>query len=130
MSNEDNVTIIDGRKYSKIRKMKRNMRKHVKKHWKYYTAGAIGITVGSVLGVRMDLTKYRALPVYTANAAVKRMGRPSNITMNLKTQEMWASQGAAARARGISQSNMSRHLTGKVPDIYGDVYAVVGKMYG
>jgi len=100
----------------------------IKENWKPIAVGVIFTTVTIVVTKRVFI-KNVPLPTYMDAAAVKRLGRPSNMVMNLTTGDMWGSQGAAARAGGFSDSTLSKHLTRGTSDIHGHKYAVIGKLF-
>jgi hypothetical protein len=117
------------KKQEKSKKLDRT-KKVVKKYWKPFTVGVVFTVVTVVVTKRVFPTKLN-LPVYMdMGTMTKRLGRPSNITKDLTTGDMWGSQGAAARARGISQSRLSQQVTGKTNHINGHRYATIGKLFG
>ena len=46
-------------------------------------------------------------------------GHPGWPVRNLETKQIFFSQGEAARAFDVSESVLSGHLKGKIPDVYG-----------
>jgi hypothetical protein len=100
----------------------------VKKYWKPFTVGVI-FTVATVVVAKRVFGTSVSLPTYMEDAAITRLGRPSNMIMDLTTGDMWGSQGATARARGFSDSTLSKHLTRKTSDIHGHRYAVIGRLF-
>lgn len=106
------------------------VKKFVRNHWKGFTVGVVFVTVTYVVTKRVTAQTPLLGTYLDTNTLSKRLGRPSNITKDLTTGEMWGSQGAAARARGVSQSRISQQISGKTRHVNGHRYATVGKLYG
>jgi hypothetical protein len=114
----------------KARRIER-IKGHLERHKVAYSVGAGVVLTAAVFAVTKRISlQTLPLPTYMdLNTASKRLGRPSHIVKDLTTGEMWGSQGATARARGFSQSTLSKHLIRGTSDIRGHKYTVVGRLF-
>lgn len=106
-----------------------NIKNHVREHKKVYVIGgtvaAVGAAagVGYILGVRTAPKNVETLvapsntinglawkPTQTIEVVVEALGDPGNIIQDLTTGTIYASQGEASRALGVSRSAITRHL--------------------
>lgn len=67
-------------------------------------------------------TKTENLIVY-----IEALGDPGNIVQDLTTGTIYASQGEAARALGVNQGAISKHLSGRNPSVNGHIFKKLGK---
>jgi hypothetical protein len=56
-----------------------------------------------------------------------RRSHPGNIVRHLESGATFPSQNVAADVMGISASNLSRHLHGKLGHVKGQHFVIVGK---
>ena len=122
-------------------KTKNAVIEHVSKNRMAYILGGLGILgtlVGHGLGTRpirmtnSDVIQGIAIksPVTidrSLRVVVNAIGDPGNVIQDLTTGIIYASQGQAARALGVNPSVVSRHLNGKIPDVAGHIFKVLGK---
>lgn len=55
------------------------------------------------------------------------LGDPGNVVKCLETGEHYASQGQAARNLGVNVARISEHLGGKLENVKGKHFEVLGK---
>lgn len=100
---------------------------------------ACGVTAVVVAGTTCIILKKPSLVSNTAiqilpwkspqtiEIYVEALGDPGNIIQDLVTGTVYASQNEAARALGVNQGLISRHLAGKLADVKGHTFAKLGK---
>ncbi len=101
---------------------------HVKKNQKFYVgfgAGALVILVVRRPSVRIVNT---VTPVFNNNNSnvVNLGGHMTKMVKRLSDGKMWETVTEAANEAGVSLSFMSRHLNGHEPDVYNEIYKIVG----
>lgn len=110
---------------SKIESIKNHVREHKKVYVIGGTVAAVGVAagVGYILGARTVPKDVETLvapsntinglawkPTQTIEVVVEALGDPGNIIQDLTTGTIYASQGEASRALGVSRSAITRHL--------------------
>ncbi len=106
-----------------------NIKNHVRENKKAYLVGASSLAVGAAVGVGYALgarttpkdvetlispsnningLSYK--PTQKIEVFVEALGDPGNIIQDMTTGTIYASQGEAARALGVSRSAIHRHL--------------------
>jgi hypothetical protein len=140
---------MDEKQLSNIEKIKEHFKKHKEA---YLVAGIAGITM-IIMRDRMNANLQSGIarsdlqsgtgqvrPLflslfaknsYNGNKMVGSVvtpgrGAPGFITRCIETEQEWRTQTQAAIAAGTSPANMSAHLNGKFPDIFGLHYERVG----
>jgi len=63
----------------------------------------------------------------TVEVFIEALGDPGNIIQDVTTGTVYASQGQAARALGLTPSAISKHLNGLIPDVQGHIFEKLGK---
>ena len=126
-----------------------NVKKHVQDNKKYYVIGG-AVVMGSaalvgayILGTKISPKEVENLVAPsirqnagliwksppTINVTVEALGDPGNIIQDMTTGTIYASQNQAATALGVDPSTVSRHLSGKFPEVKGHVLQNLGKAY-
>jgi len=111
-------------------------KQHLKDNKEAYIVGGTCLVVGCVAGIALannaeviqivDAFKVQiASP--TTNIVIAALGDPGNVVQSLTTKEVWASQGAAARALGVAPARIVEHLAGKIPNVSGHELKILGK---
>lgn len=106
---------------------------HLKEHKVAYIAGGVGVAAGVVvtLALKSDI-KVTGIIIGKNNTLnqttlLVRRGHPGNVIRCIQTGEVFASQGRAAEAMGISPSNLSQHLNGKYAHAGGYTFENLGE---
>jgi hypothetical protein len=63
----------------------------------------------------------------TIDIVIEALGDPGDIIQDTATGTVYASQGQAARALGLSRSKLSEHIAGKKSHVKGHVFTKLGK---
>lgn len=116
-----------------VKKAADDVVKHVKKHKEAYIVGTLGV-VGIVLTVVimknygsiktinvMDNSGAVLIQPKIENAHFYSPGNSGNVIQDLTTGAIYPSQEAAANALGVSRSQISQHVNGKLPDLRGHI---------
>lgn len=123
------------------------IKQHFKDHKEAYIAGGVCLATGVVIGaVTILVVKKGGSPNTVAeinnivpkqiiawkpkqiiDVYIEALGDPGNVVQDLTTGTVYASQGQAARALGVSPSLMSQHLSGKVTNLKGHIFRKLGK---
>ena len=113
------------------------VKQHLSDYKAVYIVGAGCLVVGVVGGVAV--AKHSALvnvnpkqiltykSTQTVEVFVEALGDPGNIVQDTTTGIIYASQGQAARELGVSPSRISEHLAGKLPNVKGHTFTLLGK---
>jgi hypothetical protein len=111
------------------------IKKHVKDHKEAYIAGAVCFIVGAAGALiikgsqntaivdSFNMIKYKSPHTsQTLQVVLPQLGHPGNAVQIVGDPgTIFASQGAAARAFGVTPDVVSRHLRGEIPDVVGNV---------
>jgi len=119
------------------------VKKHIVKHKVAYVAGSTGITclfIGGVGGVALSGTDMKQVVrvkqfmgiaykcTQTANTIIiQAKGDPGDVVMRLSDGEKWASKSELARDLGINRNLVTKYFAGKIPNLLGNQYEVIGK---
>lgn len=113
------------------------MKNHVRENKKIYIAVGIGIVVGTVGAVALkdsptmvsikEIMTFKWHSPTTVQIIIPALGDPGNVVQCIETGTFYASQGQVARDFGVSATNVGNHLHGKIEDIEGFHFKVVGK---
>lgn len=115
------------------------IKNHIKKNKVVYISTACGVGVGLVAGIlisknvvnKTTVAEMKNIvawkPTQTIDVYVEALGDPGNIVQDVTTGTIYASQGQAARAIGVSPALMSQHLAGKVTNTKGHTFIKLGK---
>ena len=114
------------------------IRTHISENRKVYIAAGVGIAVGAgitaVILKKPDTQiapKINQILSYKPNATlevhIEALGDPGNIIQDLTTGTVYASQGQAARELGVNPARISENLAGKIPDVKGHAFKLLGK---
>lgn len=115
----------------------------IKTHFKDNKNTYIGTTVGVVVGAASVIfvtrnptdvsveNKIQQIlswkPQATLEVYIEALGDPGNIVQDTTTGTIYASQGQAAKALGVTASDMSKHLNGIRAHLDGHVFEKLGK---
>jgi hypothetical protein len=123
--------------------MDNKIREHIKRHKTIYSCVATGIGVATfttlIMRGRYEGFQTEPYGLKTADTSVTMRplcflskqtnlvnvsnkfgkGRPGYLIRNLDTNEYFSSQREAARVFNISETFLSKHLTGKIPNVDG-----------
>lgn len=109
---------------------------HVSEHKEAYIFGTTGLVVGGILG-GAAMSNVQVVQIVdamkiqfwspTTNIVIAALGDPGNVVQSLDTKEVWASQGAAARALGVAPSHIAQHLNGLRDSVGGHHLKILGK---
>jgi hypothetical protein len=115
----------------------RKMRIHLEKNGKVYLVGAGCLGAGYLLRrpqvieivneVSPAIAPVIAPVITNNNIVIAALGDPGNVVECVETGVKYASQGQLARTIGESAVNVGHHLHGKIPDLHGLHYQVIGK---
>jgi hypothetical protein len=116
----------------KVKEIRDRVQTHVKEHREAYIGVAVGgLIVGACMRRPIQIAPNIApviAPVITNNnVVISALGDPGNVVECVETGMKYASQGQLARTIGTSATNVANHLHGKLPDLYGLHYQVIGK---
>lgn len=118
------------------------IKQHFKDHKEAYIAGGVCLATGIVIGAVgvlvvkkggnqttvAEMTNIVAWkPKQIIDVYIEALGDPGNVVQDLTTGTIYASQGQAARAIGVSPSTMSQHLSGRVDNLKGHAFIKLGK---
>lgn len=110
------------------------VKKHLGENKKVYLTGAgclcVGYILRGVLPIQMIQARNFAVVTYKSpqtNIILAALGDPGNVVQNRNTLETWPSQGALARSLKTSPSLVSAYFCGRIPDLKGDQYDIIGK---
>ena len=122
----------------------------VKGHFEKHKYIYIGVGVAVLVGVTWYITRRKVAPylIPSTNGGLKATqfptvtiapvfntdvsttvnlgGYTAKIVKRMSDGEMWGTITEAAEAAGSSVSLMSRHLNGHKPNVYGEIYKIVG----
>lgn len=105
---------------------------HVGRHKVAYSLGTVVVIAGVAyyVGVRAGSPTYSVGPVFNNvinnDGSVNFGGHTTKMVKRLSDGAMWETVTEAAEANGAPLSLMSRHLNGHKPDVYNEVYKIVG----
>ena len=110
---------------------------HIKRHKTEYIVGtSVVVTAGVtfLLTRRFAIQAISVAPVFNNmptfnndnSSLVNFGGHATKIIKRMSDGEMWAKVTEAAEEAGVSTSFMSRHINGHEPDVYGEIYKIVG----
>lgn len=121
---------------------------HLERNKKVYIWSAIGITAGIAGGYAIAKAEERdgghEVRMYvdtgggdidtvvfgdnsTESTVNNYYGHSTKIVKCLETGEIWETVGEAARAAGVSQPVMSKHLNGHTDHVYNNHYEIIGQ---
>lgn len=119
------------------------IKKHFKKNKVVYISTACGVSAGLVAGILISKNvvnkttvaemknivawKPTQITKQVIEVTVEALGDPGNVVQDTTTGIIYASQGQAARALGVSPATMSHHLAGKFNHIKGHSFIKLGK---
>jgi len=111
---------------------------HFKKNKNAYVVGGTCLVVGLAVGLSFA-TGQKAAVAQVKNGArifskgdnisqfiMTPLGHPGNVVQCVETGTTFASQGELARSLGISATAVGKHLHGKLPNLFGKTYQVIG----
>lgn len=104
---------------------------HVKKHKMKYAVGST-IVVTYLVTRQFGVRTVTIAPVFnntanpTFNNTVNLGGHMTKMVKRMSDGKMWETVTSAAAEAGSSVDLMSKHLNGHKPDVYGEVYKIVG----
>jgi hypothetical protein len=113
------------------------VKSHFRENKKTYLAccgTAVVVVVGTLLATdgkvgvsnrQIQVLNYKSKQ--TLEVFIEALGDPGNIVQDMLTGSVYASQGQAARELGVTPSMVSRHLSGKLPDVAGHKLVKLGK---
>jgi hypothetical protein len=111
----------------------RKIRLHFKANGKTYLVGAGCFGSGYLMrgkssGIKQVVDnfniKYKSP---TNNIVLAALGDPGNVVQNPRTRETWPSQGALARNLKVTPALVSAYFHGKIPNLKGEEYIILGK---
>ena len=112
----------------------RKIKTHFEVNGKLYLVGAGCLTAGYLLRRPVKVVNESPAPVFNNhvkpvfnNIVISALGDPGNVVQNPITLETWPSQGALARSLGVAPSLVSAYFHGKIPDLKGEHYEIIGK---
>lgn len=113
-------------------------RTHISENKVAYIAGATGVIVGAAAATIFlkqadvqiapkiqQILSYK--PTATLQVHIEALGDPGNIIQDMTTGTIYASQGQAARELGVNAARISENLAGKIPDVKGHTFKLLGK---
>jgi hypothetical protein len=115
------------------------VKQHLKNHKTTCITGGVCLVVGAAVTLIVLRNQAGAPEVVnkitqvgignkaTIEVYIEALGDPGNIIQDTATGTIYASQGQAARALGLSASRLSQHLSGKVDNVDGYVFQKLGK---
>jgi hypothetical protein len=105
---------------------KERIKIHFRNNEKFYKGVGVGVLIA--MAFRRPMVINHIAPVFHNNNAsnVLMGGYLTKIVRNTDTGQIWRSVTEAADAVGIPIQHMSRHLNGHTPDVYGQVYEIIG----
>ena len=119
------------------------MNDKLKQHWqenkKLYIVGATSATIGAlgaaavIFKLSPKIANVQAIQALTYKSTqtvevwIEALGDPGNIIQDMTTGTIYASQGQAAKALGVSPSYVSQHLNGIRDHVKGHQLKVLGK---
>jgi len=133
----------ENKKNTKIERIK----KHIKDNKKVYIAGATGVAAGVCgtliyclatgkfhkttitnqgVGTNLGITN---VIQQTVSEYGNKLGRPGNEVVDTQTWKCYKSQTLAAKAAGVSDTSMSRHLNGDYPNLDGRTFKRLSDMW-
>ena len=114
------------------------IKNHLVENKKVYIAAVAGAVMGGI--VVLMIIKYRRLPSEInvtrilspgdeniMKVFINPLGDPGNVVQCVETGTVYASQGQAARELGVTATNIGNHLHGKISDIKGLHFIILGK---
>jgi hypothetical protein len=109
-------------------------KKHLKDNKAIYiaAAGTSAVTVVSVVWLKQSLASTQinnvVAPVFNNdNSSMVNMGgHMTKIVKRASDGKVWEKVTEAATDEGVSISRMSRHLNGHSPELFGEIYEIIG----
>lgn len=121
----------------KLKNTVTKVKTHLKENKELYIVGGVSAVVGGVLtyaatkstpAVNNSQSQLIAInSPQTMEVFIEALGDPGNIIQDVDTGIIYASQGQAARELGVSASQMSKHMTGKLEHVNGHRFVKLGK---
>lgn len=121
-------------KYHPVQRIKT----HLRDHKKMYLVGAGSVVAGAAATLLVinrgrpgisptisNVLTYR--PQNTIEVFVEALGDPGNVIQDTTTGIIYASQGQAAKALGLSPARLSEHLSGIRSHVKGHTFEKLGK---
>ncbi len=100
-------------------------------------AAAAGMVVGIVITIIIYNRRggeYIIMPRFWSSGDnnfmrvfINPLGDPGNVVQCVETGTIYASQGQAARALGVTAAEVSNHVCGKVSHVNGQHFVILGK---
>jgi hypothetical protein len=115
------------------------IKRHIKKHPVAYSVGVVvvvagvsyclGTRVGSsrILSNSASFTICSPQTINTITTQLERRGHPGKIIKCKETGEVFASISRGADLMGVNRSNLSSHLSGRVPHVGGHTFELLGE---
>lgn len=116
---------------------------HFQENKKLYIGIAVGASVTAIAAVSYVLLSNKGelivnnKPVQiltwkskqTIEVHIEALGDPGNIIQDLTTGIVYASQNQAARELGVNPARISEHLAGKLDNVKGHAFSMLGKAH-
>jgi len=121
---------------TKVRLIKDQVKNHINEHQAKYWTGSLVMVVGVTyivtrsFGVQTIYVSpvFNNMPTFNNDnsSLVNFGGHMTKMVKRMSDGKIWEKVTEAASEAGVSTSFMSRHLNGHEPNVYNEIYKIVG----